>query len=148
GFAVVGLLAAGAPFALQHVIAPEPQPDPMADAPTPELVLKAQQQGVVTIVEFVDFECPYCRKLHATLEGLLREPAFAGKVRIVRKEHPLTSMHPHAMTAARAECCAETFDRGEEMAEALYTAPPEDLTKEGCEALAVKLGIDADKWRE
>jgi predicted DsbA family dithiol-disulfide isomerase/uncharacterized membrane protein len=144
GFAVVGGLALAAPFGVR-ALNPPVNPDPIAEMPTPGIIVDEQRPGVVTIVEFVDFECPYCRRLHHTIETLTKE--YGGKLRLVRKEHPLTSMHPHAMTAARAECCAEEFDKGDQMAEELYAAPPEELTREGCEKIAVKLGIDADSWR-
>jgi predicted DsbA family dithiol-disulfide isomerase/uncharacterized membrane protein len=145
GFAVVGGLALAAPFGVRALNPPVVNADPIVEGPTPDLIIKEQHQGVATIVEFVDFECPYCRRLHHTIEALAKE--YGPKLRLVRKEHPLTSMHPHAMTAARAECCAEEFDKGDQMAEELYAAPVEELTREGCEKIAVKLGIDAESWR-
>lgn len=51
----------------------------------------------ITIVEYADFQCPYCRAERATVEEVLRE--YAGKVRLVIKQTPL-DIHPHAMGAA------------------------------------------------
>jgi protein-disulfide isomerase len=62
----------------------------------------------VTIVEYSDFECPVCRKLHDVLRGLL--PNYAGKVRLVFKDFPLEQLHPWARTAAIAGRCAYLRD--------------------------------------
>ncbi len=112
----------------------------------PDVIQREQQPGLATVVEFVDFECPYCRRLHQTMNDVLK--AYQGKVRVVRKEHPLAQIHPHAETAARAQCCAEELGRGEQMAEALYAAAPDELTSEGCERLAERLGMDLAAYRQ
>jgi len=57
----------------------------------------------VTIVEFSDFQCPFCRRMRAPMDGLLDE--YAGQVRIVYRHFPLSS-HPLAMPAAEASMCA------------------------------------------
>lgn len=102
-------------------------------------------RGKVTIVDFVDFECPFCRQTNLELEPILE--ARRSKVRLVRKHVPLR-MHPHAMDAAKAGCCGETMGKGDEMANALFTAPVEELTPEGCEKLAEKLGLDVNEFRK
>jgi protein-disulfide isomerase len=60
----------------------------------------------VTIVNFDDFQCPYCSRMHATLfPGLLKE--YGGKVKFIYKDYPLTEIHPWAMHAAvDANCLA------------------------------------------
>ncbi|HEX8794582.1 MAG TPA: thioredoxin domain-containing protein [Polyangiaceae bacterium] len=100
--------------------------------------------GEATVVDFVDFECPFCRMTHAELEPLLEE--HAKQVRVVRRQMPLRS-HPHAMDAARAACCGEQLGKGDAMANALFTAPEDDLTPEGCEKLAASLGLPLDAYR-
>lgn len=107
--------------------------------------LRKTPRGVVTVIDFLDFECPFCRMTHAEFAPLLA--ARKDKVRVVRKHVPLR-MHPHAMDAAKAACCAERFGKGEEMTEALFRAPVDELTPEGCEALARAEGIEADRFRE
>ena len=57
-------------------------------------------------------------------------------------------MHPHAMPAALAYCCADAQGKGEAMAAALFAAPPGDLTPEGCEKLAVQVGCDLERYRK
>ena len=101
--------------------------------------------GKVTFVDFVDFECPYCRETHAEIAPIV----FARRdhMRIVRKNVPLTRIHPHAMDAARAACCGETLGKGDAMADALFTAPVEELTPEGCAKIARSLGLDEQAFR-
>jgi protein-disulfide isomerase len=100
--------------------------------------------GKVTVVDFVDFECPFCRMTNAELEPLLA--ARRGRIRLVRRQVPL-AIHPHAMDAARAACCGEKLGKGDEMAQALFSAPEEQLTRAGCEQIALKLGLSADAFR-
>lgn len=116
--------------------------------PVPEVIAAEIQKtppGEVTIVDFVDFECPYCRQTAADLEPSLQK--YRGKFRLVRKQMPLTRIHPHAATAARAACCGETFGKGDEMASKLISAPVEQLDDEGCTKIAASLGIDEQAFK-
>jgi protein-disulfide isomerase len=108
--------------------------DEMAQAP----------RGVATVVDFVDFECPFCRMTHADLEPLLEQ--HRDRVRLVRRQVPLP-IHSHAMAAARAACCGERLGRGDAMANALFTAPEDELTPEGCERIAQTLGLPVEAYR-
>jgi len=101
-------------------------------------------RGEVTVVDFVDFECPFCRKTHTELEPLLE--AHKTRLRVVRRQVPLRS-HAHALDAARAACCGERLGKGDAMADALFAAPVDDLTREGCERLAESVGLVLDPYR-
>ena len=120
-----------------HQEAPPPKP-------APEVVLKEQKAGVVTIVEFVDFECPFCRALDKKLRVALERTKKP--VRFVRKMVPLPS-HAHSVPAAMAYCSAEAQGVGDEMARRLFETPPDDLTPATCEQIAVELGCDVEKYR-
>ena len=102
-------------------------------------------KGEVTVVDFVDFECPFCRMSHGEWSSVMAK--HKAQLRIVRKQVPLTRIHPHAMTAALAACCAEQLGQGDAMAEALFATPAEELTPEKCEELAQKLGLPLDAFR-
>jgi len=59
----------------------------------------------ITIVEFSDYQCPFCRRWHAEVyESLLA--AYPGKIKMVYRNLPLTSIHPDAQAAAEAAMCA------------------------------------------
>jgi protein-disulfide isomerase len=60
-------------------------------------VALGEPNAPITIVEYADFQCPYCRAERATVEEVLKE--YAGKVRLVIKQTPL-DIHPQAMGAA------------------------------------------------
>jgi len=121
-----------------------PSPAQRLPPGTPDFVEKAQVAGAATIVEVVDFECPYCRRMQTRLtEALARVTA---PIRVVRKMFPLRG-HPHAMPAAIAYCCADAQGKGEAMATALYAARPEELTPDGCEKIAAEVGCDVERYR-
>ncbi len=102
-------------------------------------------KGQVTIVDFVDYQCPFCRQMQARLAPALA--AEKGRFRVVRKMVPLTRIHEHALDAAKASCCADVLGKGDAMAEALFETKVEDLTPEGCEHLATSLGLSLDAYR-
>ena len=137
------LLGAIGALALWTRSAPATPPPPAGDA-MPAFVQAAQQPGAATVVEVVDFECPHCRHMQELLTSAIARAR--GPVHVVRKMFPL-SMHPHAMPAALAYCCADLQGKGEAMATALFAADPDDLTPEGCEKLAVGIGCDAERYR-
>jgi uncharacterized membrane protein/predicted DsbA family dithiol-disulfide isomerase len=142
GLAVVpSVLAALGVLALwTHRAAPEPGLPPG----TPAFVEQAQVPHTTTVVEIVDFECPYCRRMQDRLAAAIAQARFP--VRVVRKMLPLPS-HPHAMPAALAYCCADAQGKGDAMAAALFAAPTDELTPEGCERLAASVGCDLERYR-
>jgi protein-disulfide isomerase len=73
----------------------------------------------VTVVEYSDFQCPYCAKASAIVEHDLLT-AYPDKVRLVHKSFPLTNIHPWAMSAAIAARCA--FEQNNEAYWVLYEA--------------------------
>ena len=93
----------------------EQQPPPEA-ALTTELLLKGEPvlgsgQAPLTIVEFSDFECPYCRLFHEQVfQSLQREYIDAGLVRFIHKDLPLP-FHEQARPAAAAARCAGAQNR-------------------------------------
>ncbi len=145
GLATVPALAAAVGvLALWARGAAPPAPTPPQLSNVPAFVQAAQVTGATTIVEVVDFECPFCRRLHDRLTAAIAQANTP--VHVVRKMMPLR-MHPHAMPAALAYCCAEAQGKGEAMASALFAADPEDLTAEGCEKLAASVGCDLERYR-
>lgn len=100
----------------------------------------------IGIVEFSDYECPYCRGFHYQIfPRLKKEYVDTGIVQFIHKDLPLTSIHPQAMPAAVAANCAGAQDRFWQMHEALY-ANHGRLASVLYPQLARDLGLDEEKF--
>ncbi len=95
----------------------------------------------LTVVEFSDFECPFCRELHPRLMTLL--DAYGDRVKYVELNAPLPS-HPHAHEAARAAVCADAQGRGRQMADELFRAPL--LSSATYRDLAAQQGLELTRF--
>jgi len=63
------------------------------------------EDAPITIVEFSDYQCPFCRRWHEQVYQPLLN-AYPGKIKLVYRQLPLTSIHPDAFPAAEAAMCA------------------------------------------
>lgn len=106
---------------------------------------EGDKNAPVTIVEYSDFECPFCRKGHMTMTQLLKE--YPGKVKIVFKNLPIERIHPHALIASKyyeaialqdikkaAEFKKEIFDKQRE-----FTADGEKFLKSAAKKVGANL---------
>jgi protein-disulfide isomerase len=84
-----------------NVILQEPRAQITIPADAPML---GPATAPITLVEFLDYECPYCHRVQGVVEQVLKQ--FPGKVRFVHRDFPLDDIHPQAMKAARAARCA------------------------------------------
>ena len=64
------------------------------------------QDAPITIIEFSDYECPYCRKWHVDVWPQL-QATYEDQIRLVYRDFPLTSIHSNATPAAAAANCAD-----------------------------------------
>ncbi len=79
------------------------------------------ENAPITIVEFSDYQCPFCKRWHQEVyEPLLA--AYPGKIRLVYRNLPLTSLHPDAMSAAEAAMCAGEQDAYWQYNEKLFSS--------------------------
>ena len=93
----------------------------------------------VTIVEFSDFQCPFCERVEPTLKRI-RE-TYGDKVRLVWKDFPLTRIHPEALKAAEAGNCAREQGKFWEFHDRLF-ANQQSLQPAALKAHAVAVGLD------
>ena len=112
---------------------------PVANAPT-----KGPDDAPVTIVEFADFECPYCGRVQATLDRVDAERP--DQIRWVFKYLPLIH-HAHAQDAAVAAACADEQGLFWEMAAGLFEHQNE-LSEDTYLAVARSVGLDEESWQE
>jgi protein-disulfide isomerase len=90
---------------------------PQAEVAIDNAPKRGPQNAPVLIVEFADYECPYCQQIHPELKKL--EEEFAGKVALAYKDFPLP-MHPRAEKAAEAARCAAEQGKFWEFHDALF----------------------------
>ncbi len=75
----------------------------------------------ITIVEFSDFQCPFCARFHIqTLPLIMEEYIEQGKVKLVFRDFPIQSIHPNAVPASFAAECANDQGKFKEMHDVLF----------------------------
>jgi protein-disulfide isomerase len=97
----------------------------------------------VTIIEFSDFQCPFCLRVAPTLKKI--RATYGDKVRVVWKDFPLTQIHPQAFKAGEAGHCAAEQGKFWEYHDQLFgnqqALMPDDLKK-----YAMAVGMDAERF--
>jgi protein-disulfide isomerase len=97
----------------------------------------------VTLTEFGDFECPFCRQAHFVVEAL--QETLGDRLRFVFRNFPLAQVHPHALIAAEAAEAAGAQRRYWEMHDLLYehedALEPPDLVQ-----YATLIGLDLERF--
>ncbi len=105
----------------------------IGDAP-----VKGDPDAPVTIVEFSDYQCPYCKRSQATLKRIAEK--YPGKIRMVFKDFPL-AFHNRAMPAAQAARCAGEQEKFWEFHDKLFSSS--GLTDDDLKGYAEELSLDA-----
>lgn len=95
---------AAAPAPVPTQAAPQPAPQPVANINTAGRPFLGGENAKVEVVEFSDFECPFCARAYPTIKQI--ESTYGDDVKIVYMHFPLTSLHPNAQKAAEASECA------------------------------------------
>ncbi len=99
---------------------------------------RGPEDAPITIIEFSDYQCPFCRRAESTLAEL--EELYPGKLRFVYRHLPLDG-HPQARPAAEAAVCAEAQDKFWEFHEVVF-ANQRALSAEQLRGYAEQVGID------
>jgi len=105
--------------------------------------VKGPENARITLVEFSDFECPYCAAAVREVDAVMA--AYPKDVKLIYKQFPL-SMHPHAEFAAEASLAAREQGKFWEMYELLFKNS-RSLSLNGIFAMANDLGLDMDKFK-
>lgn len=107
-----------------------------------------QGTGSITLVEFSDFQCPACQSVQEPLKQILAK--YEGKVSLVYRHFPLTTIHKNAQLAAQAAEAAHMQGKFWEMHDLLFAKQaewsPQDDPKSAFIAYATILGIDAARF--
>jgi protein-disulfide isomerase len=112
---------------------------PLEDSPS-----KGPADALVTMVEFTDFQCPFCGKANATVKQVQED--YGDKLRLIVKQHPLP-FHPRARPAALAAIAAQAQGKFWEYHEKLF-ANQKALDDASLETFAKEVGLDIKRWKK
>ena len=112
------------------------------------------EDAPITIIEFSDYQCPFCRRWHQEVYQPLLA-AYPGKIKLVYRHLPLTSIHPDAFPAAEASMCAgeqnafwqyhEKLFAGDQLGSAAYTQYAQEL---GLDMTTFEACINEHKYQQ
>jgi protein-disulfide isomerase len=123
---------------------PDVRPPPLDLSITDDQPSKGDPAGVISVVEFSDFECPYCSRAADTLTGLVGR--YPQKVRFAFRHFPL-SFHPNARPAAEHSVCAQEQGKFWEFHDLVFRNQ-RGLSGEKLGELAAEAGMDSAKLSE
>lgn len=122
--------------------------------PAPEIVdripdeqghILGSQNAPVTVVEFADFQCPYCAGAELIVKQIISQ--YPGKIKFVYRHFPLTTIHPYAMPSAVASECANEQGKFWEMHDKIFERQQElegdSLSKDFFLTIADELGMNS-----
>lgn len=157
------IIAAGAIIALAVIYSGNPVPRQdinLGSAPNspanPEFIsdladddpVLGSPDAPVTVVEFSDFQCPFCEKFFQTVEPRLKEEYIkTGKVRFVYRDFPISSIHEYAQKAAEAAECADEQDKFWIYHDRVFTEQA-NLNFESLKRWAADIGLDTAKFNQ
>lgn len=132
-----------------HLTAPPPfRAEVTAEGPS-----RGPADAPVTIVEFEDFQCPFCRKAQSTVDEVVSR--YGNKVRIVHRDFPLEPLHPASMKAHEASRCAAEQGKFWQYRDLLYKNAPaaasdqlnDYASRTGLNITSFKQCVESDKYK-
>lgn len=132
--------------------APSPSPQAPTAGPVQEFKItkddhiRGDFKAPVTLVEYSDFECPFCGRAYPTFQKLLAD--YSGKVRLVYKHFPLRSIHPNAQKAAEASECAAEQGKFWEYHDKLFDNQAGGYSLDNFKQWAKDLNLNANKFND
>ncbi len=134
--------------AQQPTVAAAPAPTPSGDvkAVDPEVDnVRGDPDAVISVIEYSDFECPFCQRHHPTMAQLLED--YDGKINWVFRHFPL-SFHPNAQKAAEASQCARELGGNDafwEFSDIVFEKGPDNAQ---LGTYAEEIGLDAQAFKD
>lgn len=102
----------------------------------------------VTMVEFADFQCPFCGRMFSdTLPQIKEKYVKTGKVKFVYRDFPLSSIHPFAQKAAEAGECADDQGKFWQLHDIIYTRQ-QQLSHENLKKWAEEVGLNTAQFSQ
>src|SRR5262249_20136885 len=122
-------------------VALEPVREKVADAGFPS---QGRPDAPVVMIEFSDFQCPFCQRAEPTVEQVLK--TYGDKIRLVYRHSPLPN-HPNARPAAEAAACAEQQGRFWQYHKELF-ANSSRLSNDDLKSHAGRAGLDQNRFAD
>ena len=106
--------------------------------------IEGDPDAPVTLVEYADYECPYCGAAYSVIKRVQKH--FGKRLRFVFRNFPLTQIHPEAENAAEIAEFAGAHGRFWEMHDALFDAQDRDFDDAVINDVAKKVGLDMKRF--
>jgi protein-disulfide isomerase len=117
----------------------KPPPVLRAEVSTDGAPFKGPSKAPITIVEFSDFHCPFCRRVIPTLAQL--DSKYGDQIKLVFRDFPIESLHPGASKAHEAARCANEQGKFWDYHDKLFNTPPKS-SPETFKELAKGIGLN------
>ncbi len=138
----------GSANANTNQVAVNPEPTPAGDLPpvAADDHVKGGNDAKVTLIEYSDFQCPYCARHNGTMDEIFK--AYGNKIKVVFRHFPL-SFHPEAQKAAEAAECAAEQGKFWEMHDKIFAANEAGtMSVEKWKTEAKNLKLNASKFND
>jgi protein-disulfide isomerase len=116
------------------------------DVPVDDDPIRGSDSATITIIEFSDYQCPFCRQWHENVLPQL-QTKYGDKIRMVYRDFPLYSIHPSAESAAIAANCAGEQKHYWEFGDLLFTHQ-DSLNTQTYDKLAEDLKLDLPSFKQ
>jgi len=120
---------------------------PVAPVSLDDVPVKGAPEAPIVVIEYGDFQCPYCGEFaRRTLPQLMEKYVASGKIKLAFKHLPLQEIHPQAVQAAQTAECARRQGKFWEVHEALFS--DQKLDQESLVAKARTAGVNIKEFGE
>ena len=115
-----------------------------SEVATANAPVRGASDAPVTIVEFTDFHCPFCRRVQPALDQIREK--YGDQVRLIFRDFPLDNLHPQASTVAEAARCATEQGKFWEFHDKVFASDP-DGSAATLDRFAQELGLDVSAFQ-